>query len=99
MVGFLIGADEAELGRRVKALLAMVGEAGTDAAAWLDEHRPRWIVGTPDQARAMTARFAATGLDRLMLQDLLPRDLGMIELAAHEGDQAVHAIRPGVAGP
>ena len=84
MVGFLIGADEAELGRRVKALLAMVGEAGTDAAAWLDEHRPRWIVGTPDQARAMTARFAATGLDRLMLQDLLPRDLGMIELAARE---------------
>jgi F420-dependent oxidoreductase-like protein len=84
MVGFLIGADEAELGRRVKALLAMVGEAGTDAVAWLDEHRPRWIVGTPDQARAMAARFAATGVDRIMLQDLLPRDLGMIELAAHE---------------
>ena len=84
MVGFLVGADEAEFERRVHDLLAMVGEAGTDAAAWLDEHRPRWIVGTPDQARAMAARFAATGAERIMLQDMLPRDHAMIELIARE---------------
>jgi F420-dependent oxidoreductase-like protein len=84
MVGFLVGADEAEFERRVHDLLAMVGEAGTDASAWLDEHRPRWIVGTPDQARTMAARFAATGAERIMLQDMLPRDHAMIELIAHE---------------
>ena len=84
MVGFLVGADQAELDGRVRDLLAMVGEPGTDPQAWLDEHRPRWIVGTPDQARAMVARFAATGADRIMLQDMLPRDHAMIELAARE---------------
>ncbi len=84
MAGFLIGADQAELERRVHDLLAMVGDSGADASALLEEHRSRWIVGTPDQARAMAARFAATGVDRIMLQDMLPRDHGMIELAARE---------------
>ena len=84
MVGLLIGADQAEFERRVRDLLAMIGQAGADESAWLDEHRPRWITGTPDQARAMAARFAATGADRIMLQDMLPRDHGMIELAARE---------------
>jgi hypothetical protein len=32
----------------------------------------------------MAARFAATGVERIMLQDLLPRDHAMIELAARE---------------
>lgn len=84
MAGFLIGADQGELERRTRDLLAMIGHAGEDASTWLDEHRPRWIVGTPDQARAMVARFAATGVDRIMLQDMLPRDHAMIELAAAE---------------
>jgi F420-dependent oxidoreductase-like protein len=84
MVGFLVGADKAEFDRRVRDLLVMIGEEGTDASAWLDEHRLRWIVGTPDEARAMAARFAATGADRIMLQTMLPRDHAMIELIAHE---------------
>jgi F420-dependent oxidoreductase-like protein len=84
MVGFLVGANQDEFERRVQALLEMVGEAGADAAAWLDEHRPSWIVGLPDQARAAAARFAATGVHRIMLQDMLPRDHAMIELIARE---------------
>ncbi len=84
MAGLLMGADEAELARRVEAQVAMVGAADADAGAWFDARRPRWIAGTPDQARAMVARFAATGAQRLMLQDMLPRDRGMIELAAAE---------------
>jgi len=55
-----------------------------DAVAWLDEHRPRWIVGTPDQARVMVAHLRRRERKRIMLQDLLPRDHGMIELAARE---------------
>ena len=84
MVGFLVGADQAEFERRVDDLLTMIGEAGTGSSAWLDEHRPRWIIGTPDQARAMAAQFGAAGAERIMLQDLLPRDHGMIELVARE---------------
>jgi F420-dependent oxidoreductase-like protein len=84
MAGLLIGRDEAELAGRVQAQLAMIGEAGTDAAAWLEARRRRWVAGTPDQARAMVAGFEAAGAQRIMLQDMLPRDHGMIELAARE---------------
>ena len=84
MAGVLIGRDEAELAARVQAQLAFVGEGGTDAVAWLEERRKRWVAGTPTEARAMVARFAAAGAQRIMLQDMLPRDYGMIELAAHE---------------
>jgi F420-dependent oxidoreductase-like protein len=84
MAGVLIGRDEAELAGRVQAQLAVVGDAGLDAQGWLEERRKRWVAGTPTEARAMVARFAAAGAQRIILQDLLPRDHGMIELAAHE---------------
>jgi F420-dependent oxidoreductase-like protein len=84
MAGLLLGADEAEVARRAKAQVAFVEAADNDPAAWLEARRPRWVVGTPDQARSMVAAFAAAGVQRIMLQDLLPRDHGMIELAAKE---------------
>jgi F420-dependent oxidoreductase-like protein len=84
MVGLLIGRDEAEFAGRVKAQLAMVGESEVDAAAWLEARGTRWITGTPNEARAMVSRFEAAGAQRIMFQDLLPRDHGMIELAARE---------------
>ena len=84
MAGLLLGADEAEFQRRVEAQIAMVGADGSDAASWLEVRRPRWIAGTPDEARAMVERFAAAGVERIMLQDMLPRDHAMIELAARE---------------
>jgi F420-dependent oxidoreductase-like protein len=84
MIGVLIGADEAELSRRVEAQLAMVGQAGEDAKAWFEPRRKRWIAGTPDEARAIVRTFEAAGVQRIMLQDLLPRDHAMIELAGRE---------------
>jgi F420-dependent oxidoreductase-like protein len=81
MAGVLIGRDEAELARRKTALLAAFGnQAGGDA--WFATRKPRWVLGTPDQARAMVDRFAAAGAERLMLQDFIPRDLEMIDLMA-----------------
>ena len=84
MAGLLMGADEAEFRARVTDQLAMVGADSSDAVGWLAERRPRWVAGTPEQARAVVARFAASGIERMMLQDLLPRDHAMIELAARE---------------
>jgi F420-dependent oxidoreductase-like protein len=82
MVGVLIGADETEVDRRVHDQVAMFGSSAADSVAWMAERRSRWLIGTPDQARAMAARFAAAGVERVVLQDFLPRDLAMIELAA-----------------
>jgi alkanesulfonate monooxygenase SsuD/methylene tetrahydromethanopterin reductase-like flavin-dependent oxidoreductase (luciferase family) len=81
MAGILIGRDEAELSRRKSALLTAFGnESGGDA--WFAAREPRWILGTPDQARAMVQRFADAGAERIMLQTFIPRDLEMIDLMA-----------------
>jgi F420-dependent oxidoreductase-like protein len=84
MAGLLIGSDAAEMERRSEAQLAMVGVEGKDSRQWLDARLPRWVAGTPDQARAVVASFATAGVQRIMLQDMLPRDHAMIELVAQE---------------
>jgi F420-dependent oxidoreductase-like protein len=81
MAGVLIGRDDAELARRKLALMSAFGDesGGED---WFDAREPRWVLGTPDQARAMVKRFADAGAERIMLQDFLPRDLDMVDLMA-----------------
>jgi F420-dependent oxidoreductase-like protein len=81
MAGVLIGRDEAEVSRRKQALLAEFGDE-SGGEEWFDAREPRWILGTPDQARAMVGRFEAAGAERIMLQNFVPRDLAMIELMA-----------------
>jgi alkanesulfonate monooxygenase SsuD/methylene tetrahydromethanopterin reductase-like flavin-dependent oxidoreductase (luciferase family) len=81
MVGVLIGSTEAEVERLAEAVLGEFGEQGS-GAAWLTTRRRRWIAGTPDQARAMAGRFGEAGIERIMLQDFLPRDLDHIDLMA-----------------
>ena len=81
MAGVLIGRDAAEVDRRKADLLAVFG-ADAGGEDWFDAREPRWILGTPDQARAMVDRFEAAGAQRIMLQSFLPRDLDMVDLMA-----------------
>jgi F420-dependent oxidoreductase-like protein len=81
MVGVLVGANATELRAREEALLAAMDGGGDD---WLEERRRRWIYGSPDEARATVTRFAAAGIERIMLQDFVPRDLEMIDLLGRE---------------
>ena len=60
MAGVLIGRDEAEMARRRAAAIGAFG-ARRSTGAWLDERLERWVAGTPDEARAMVARFAEAG--------------------------------------
>jgi alkanesulfonate monooxygenase SsuD/methylene tetrahydromethanopterin reductase-like flavin-dependent oxidoreductase (luciferase family) len=82
MVGTLIGRDQAEVARRVTEVLAEFGEAGAEGQAWLRQRRGRWIIGTPDEARTTVERFADAGIERIMLQDFLPRELDHIDVMA-----------------
>ena len=82
MVGTLIGRDEAEVQRRADALLVEFGEDAEGGRAWLKTRRGRWILGTPEEARATVARFADAGIERIMLQHFLPRDLDHIDVMA-----------------
>ena len=83
MVGVLLGRDRAELERRAGELVGAFGQSGS-GIDWLESRRNRWIVGSPDEARAMIARFAEAGVERIMLQDFLPLDAQMIDLMAEE---------------
>lgn len=78
MVGVLVGETDAEFRDRLRQQVALVGSDAADA--WLAQRRNRWIIGTPDQARERIEAFAAAGVQRIMLQDCLPRDLEMVAL-------------------
>lgn len=78
MAGILIGRTAAEVAEREVALLEAFGQ-GPDADEWLEQRRDRWVVGTPDEARAMVRRFADAGIERIMLQDFIPWDLDHID--------------------
>jgi F420-dependent oxidoreductase-like protein len=80
MTGVLIAETEAELRDRVRQQLEMTGQSGRDASAWLAERRGRWLMGTLDEAGERLAAFADAGVQRVMLQDFLPRDLDMVRL-------------------
>jgi alkanesulfonate monooxygenase SsuD/methylene tetrahydromethanopterin reductase-like flavin-dependent oxidoreductase (luciferase family) len=84
MVGVLVGANADELTRRAEAVTAGFGLAAGEASEWLKRRSARWIVGTPDEARAMVRRYADAGAERLMLQDFLPMDLEMVDLLGRE---------------
>jgi alkanesulfonate monooxygenase SsuD/methylene tetrahydromethanopterin reductase-like flavin-dependent oxidoreductase (luciferase family) len=81
MTGMLIGSDEAEVQRRLAAQLEMFGMERDEGDAWLAARRDRWVLGTPEQASAGIAAFEAVGIERLVLQTFVPRDLEMIRLA------------------
>jgi alkanesulfonate monooxygenase SsuD/methylene tetrahydromethanopterin reductase-like flavin-dependent oxidoreductase (luciferase family) len=83
MIGVLVGSDEAELARRKAAILAGFAIPG-DGDAWFAQREPSWILGSPERARERVAELAALGVERLMLQDFVPRDLAMIDLIGRE---------------
>jgi F420-dependent oxidoreductase-like protein len=80
MTGVLVGRDQEEVLRRVGDLITTFGSASDDADEWLEERRQRWIIGTPAEARKRVKEFEAVGVERLMLQTFLPRDLEMVRL-------------------
>jgi alkanesulfonate monooxygenase SsuD/methylene tetrahydromethanopterin reductase-like flavin-dependent oxidoreductase (luciferase family) len=79
MAGVLIGRDQDEVDRRLANAARALGSEAADEG-WLDERLDRWIAGTPDEARSMVGRFADAGVERIMLQDLLPWDIDMIDV-------------------
>jgi len=80
MTGVLVAETEADLRTRVADLLESIGQGGTDGDAWLEQRRGRWIMGTPEQAAERVRALEAQGTQRVMLQDLLPRDLDHVRL-------------------
>jgi F420-dependent oxidoreductase-like protein len=79
MHGLLVGADEDELRSRAAGLGEWQG-----AAVDVEEKRRSWLAGTPDQVVARLREYEAVGIERVMLQHLLHRDIDALELVAAE---------------
>jgi F420-dependent oxidoreductase-like protein len=79
MVGVLVADSQTQMRDRLRQQVAFVGSS-ISAEQWLAKRQDRWIMGTPDQARQRIEEFAAAGVQRIMLQDFLPRDLEMVAL-------------------
>jgi alkanesulfonate monooxygenase len=80
MAGALVGRDDADFAQRLDAQMAIFGERAADGKAWLDARRDRWILGTPDQATPRIAAYRESGVQRLLYQVFLPRDLEHVAL-------------------
>jgi F420-dependent oxidoreductase-like protein len=78
MTGVLVAQSESDLRDRVRMILEEIGQGDGDPDAWLAQRRHRWVMGTPDEARERVAALEARGTQRVMLQDMLPRDLDMV---------------------
>lgn len=84
MTGFLVGADRAELRERAARLAEWRGR-DEDPSALLRALPGRgWVVGTGDEVVAQLGELAEAGVERVMLQHLLHRDLDALELLARE---------------
>jgi F420-dependent oxidoreductase-like protein len=79
MTGVLVAETAGELRDRVTQLLEQMGTKD-DAQEWLAARRSRWVMGTSDEAWEQVRNMEAAGVQRIMLQDLLPRDLDQIRL-------------------
>jgi F420-dependent oxidoreductase-like protein len=81
MTGWLVGADRAELVDRAARLARWKGEGeGDDGEALIAGLRPSTILGTTEEAVEQLRELEAAGLDRIMGQHLLHRDLDAVEL-------------------
>ena len=79
MTGVLVAETDAELRDRVAQLLEAMGTKD-DAGEWLAARRSRWVMGTADEAWERARSMENAGVQRIMLQDFLPRDLDQIRL-------------------
>jgi F420-dependent oxidoreductase-like protein len=90
MTTCIVGADEAEADRRLRTVLALVGDEREPAKALAE--RPQWVVGTVAEVAARIEEYRLAGVSRVFLQHLDHRDLEAVALI---GD----ALLPLVATP
>ena len=79
----VVGADTAEAEARAQRLVDLGFEEG-DGASVLEQNRDTWVCGTVDQAVTRLRDLADAGVERMMLQHLLPDDLEMVALIGRE---------------
>lgn len=79
----IVGADEQEVRRRAAALMAWENEEG-DVDAFLADLREKHVAGTVEQVLERLAEYAAAGIQRVLVHQLVHTDLESVELIGRE---------------
>jgi F420-dependent oxidoreductase-like protein len=79
----LVGADEQELRQRAEVLMAWENEEG-DPDAYLEDLRAKHIAGTVDEVLERLAAYAAVGIQRVLVHQLVHDDLASVALIGRE---------------
>jgi F420-dependent oxidoreductase-like protein len=84
MNGYLVGATREDLHARAGELAEWQGEAPTDLGGYLAELGRTWIVGRADDVVERLREYERAGVERVMLQHHLFRDLDALELIGRD---------------
>jgi F420-dependent oxidoreductase-like protein len=95
MTGWLAGKDRAELLDRAGRLAEWRGHQ-SGAESFLGDLPQAWLAGTLDELTERLGELAQAGVERVMLQHLLHRDLDAVEQI---GRRVAPAVRGGTAKP
>jgi F420-dependent oxidoreductase-like protein len=79
----IVGSDDDDVRRKAAALMAWQDEDG-DVSAYLDDLRAGHLVGTVDAVLERLAEYAAAGVQRVLVHQLVHTDLESIELFGRE---------------
>jgi F420-dependent oxidoreductase-like protein len=88
MTGYVVGADRDDLRARAQGVMD-TARAGGDPEAFLRERRDGWVTGTVAEAVGRLQELSEAGVERVMLQHLVPEDLEMVELLGRQVAPAV----------
>lgn len=87
----IVGADEREVRGRAAALMAWTDERG-DVGPYLDDLRTGHLAGTVEQVLERLAEYAAAGIQRVLVHQLVHTDLESVELIGREIVPAAAAL-------
>jgi F420-dependent oxidoreductase-like protein len=79
----IVGTNEVEVRRRAEALMVWTNESG-DPGAYLEALRTMHVAGTVEQVLDRLAEYAAAGIRRVLLHQLVHDDLESVELIGRE---------------
>lgn len=87
----IVGTNEQEVRRRASELMAWQNENG-DIGAFVEDLRAKHLIGTVDEVMSRLAEYAAAGIQKVLVHQLVHTDLESVEQIGREVVPAAAAL-------